>query len=120
MRSRFPLILLAALSVFGGRATGETVLPSLRVERGAVNTVRLGGNPVVWIYRAPVSVPAASQRLLLTHGRRDVLPRDPNSWDTWDVIAPVSERALLTEGSVFWEQYRSKRFHDYKQSRRKS
>ncbi len=109
------LSLLVSVSVLGN--TGISVSKNLWVEAGAVNTVRVGyGDDTAWIYQSKEeSAEADVSRLLLTHGRRDVLPSNPERFERWQVFAPDAERSLLESPHEFWESFRTKRFHDYEQ-----
>ena len=54
-------------------------------------------------------------RLLLTHGRRDVVWRAASALSQANVVAPARERYSLESGPDFWEKFPQTRFHDYGQ-----
>ena len=109
------LSLFAAVSVLGD--LGVSVSENLWFEADAVNKVRIGhGKGAVWVYQANLENGVnGDSHLLLTHGRRDALPSEPARFNHWNVSAPASERPLLESPMTFWEDFRTKRFHDYEQ-----
>lgn len=90
-------------------------LPGVTVLPGPVNGVVLGqGSPGVAVYRVPTNDEKGfSGSLLLTHGRRDVVP--PVIPQGAKVVAPWAEKEFLAEPEQFWEGFVSSRFHDYAQ-----
>lgn len=108
MRVSFSLIFCGILSGFATPLSAE-----LSIHRGPVNGVVLNGT--VAIYGAPESE-AGVKHVLLTHHRRDVL-RDARqlAGKGVRVIAPQAEEALIAKPQEFWEQFTTKRFHDYAQ-----
>ncbi len=108
--------MLVGLGVLSGSVWAASVSPNLSVWSGAVNAVRVGqGEDSVWLYDVADSERASAGRLLLTHGRRDVLPVVSEPFRDWDVTAPVGEREVLERPEAFWESFRTGRFHDYGQ-----
>lgn len=89
------------------------VLAELSIHRGPVNGVVLNGN--VAVYGAPASE-ADVKHVLLTHHRRDVL-RDARRLASSgvEVVAPKAEEALIAKPHEFWQEFTTKRFHDYAQ-----
>ena len=100
----------------GGGVWAAQVSPQLWVEAGAVNRVYVGSEDSgAWVYQADAPGSKRAQRLLLTHGRRDVLPSASAPFESWEVMAPVGEKPFLENPEVFWREFREKRFHDYAQ-----
>lgn len=99
-----------------GDLVGSEISENLWFNPGPVNQVKVGrAESAAWIYRASEESTLESQRLLVTHGRRDVLPRDPKQFESWTVFAPAAERDLIESPMKFWEAFRVDRFHDYGQ-----
>lgn len=99
-----------------GAADPDRVSAQLSVHFGAVNRVQLGAGPEsAWIYQPASLDGAGTGRLLLTHSRRDVLPRNLDQFSEWDVLAPTAERSMFESPNSFWTAFRDKRFHDYEQ-----
>lgn len=100
-----------------GSGEPMTLSPSLRVHQGKWGNQALVGAPgevpVVSVYGAAGSLLEADLPVLLTHGRRDVLPE--NTGALWRVHGPHSERHWLSEPEAFWADWVSARFHDYSQ-----
>ena len=91
----------------------HAVFAELSIHRGAVNGVVLNRN--VAIYGAPTSE-SEVKHVLLTHHRRDVL-RDAKrlAASGVEVVAPKAEEALIAKPQQFWQEFTTKRFHDYAQ-----
>jgi glyoxylase-like metal-dependent hydrolase (beta-lactamase superfamily II) len=113
-----PLILTAAvlvLSAGGATLPVEKVTASVSVVRGPVNGVLIRRNgETLAVYGDPRPAPARAKMVLFTHHRRDVV------WAGRQMVlsgaagvAPEAEKNLFTGVAEFWEQYRTKRFHDY-------
>jgi glyoxylase-like metal-dependent hydrolase (beta-lactamase superfamily II) len=73
---------------------------------------RKGGT--IAIYGDPRPVPAKAKMVMFTHHRRDV------AWAGRELVrngaagvAPEAEKNLFTGVAGFWDEYRTKRFHDY-------
>ena len=83
--------------------------------RGPVNGVLIERNgETLAVYGDPRPQPARAKMVLFTHHRRDVV------WAGREMVgkgaaavAPEAEKELFTDVAEFWEQYRTKRFHDY-------
>ena len=103
------LLLTAALCL----TLTHAALAELSIHRGAVNGVVLNRN--VAIYGAPASE-SEVKHVLLTHHRRDVL-RDAKrlAASGVEVVAPKAEEALIAKPGQFWQEFTTKRFHDYAQ-----
>ena len=106
--------LVLALST--GIVSGAQISKNLQFTRGAINRAWVGeGGKGAWVYQAVGDDIMKGGRLLLTHGRRDVLPSPSSSYESWTVYAPEDERESLENPKAFWEAFRLKRFHDYEQ-----
>lgn len=89
----------------------------LEVIQGAVNGVRLHGNEkTLAIYGDPRENPEPVDTVLFTHHRRDL------AWagralvlNGAKAVVPRDEETLFTQVESFWEEFRTKRFHDYDQ-----
>jgi glyoxylase-like metal-dependent hydrolase (beta-lactamase superfamily II) len=86
---------------------------AVSIHRGPVNGVVVGGD--VAIYGAH-ETETGVKHLLLTHHRRDVL-RDARRLAAKGVTiaAPKAEEALIAKPQEFWNEFTTKRFHDYAQ-----
>jgi glyoxylase-like metal-dependent hydrolase (beta-lactamase superfamily II) len=93
----------------------EKIAAGVSVVSGPVNGVLVERNgETVAIYGDPRPQPAHAKMVLFTHHRRDVV------WAGRELVAkgasgvaPEAEKNLFTDVAAFWEQYRTKRFHDY-------
>ncbi|MEZ6059399.1 MAG: MBL fold metallo-hydrolase [Planctomycetaceae bacterium] len=95
------------------KSAGDQITENCIVEYGPVNgaVIRSNGQQLA-VYGwddGPVD------RLLLTHGRRDVVWRMKGAAETASVTAPVRERYLLESGPEFWAAFPTAKFHDYAQ-----
>lgn len=89
--------------------------PSLRFEEGPVNgvaVVREGA--VLAVNRAPEGA-GTVERLLLTHGRRDVVEAARSSAGEGTILAPAASREFLEGAAAYWEQWWTKRYDYYAQ-----
>ncbi|MDA0590111.1 MAG: MBL fold metallo-hydrolase [Planctomycetota bacterium] len=109
MRTLLIAMLLAGVSEFG-----STGFAAVSIHRDAVNGVVLGGD--VAVYGAPPDLEKGVKHVLLTHHRRDVL-RDARKLAAAGVkvVAPRDEEALIARPGEFWQEFSTKRFHDYAQ-----
>ena len=99
-----------------GTVAATQISKNLQFTRGAINRVWLGEPGTgTWVYQPDGDDVVKESRLLLTHGRRDVLPSDSSSFEYWTVYAPKDERESLEKPEEFWTAFRLKRFHDYEQ-----
>jgi len=81
---------------------------------GPINAVNIERNGArLAVYNAGAQVGQKLDHVLLTHHRRDVIPRGLTTADK--VVAPAAERALLEEPATHWDSFKKTRFHDYAQ-----
>jgi glyoxylase-like metal-dependent hydrolase (beta-lactamase superfamily II) len=120
-RNFLRLTLGAATNVFSEPAAWsvpdvEQIASGVSLIHGPVNGVLIDRHgETLAVYGDPREVPAAAVRtVLFTHHRRDVV------WAGKELVgrgtravAPEAEKELFTGVATFWEQYRTKRFHDY-------
>ncbi|MEO2012866.1 MAG: MBL fold metallo-hydrolase [Fuerstiella sp.] len=108
------LMLLSGSSVFATAALGQA---SVQLQEGAVNGVliKMDGHRLS-VYGWEADDVRNIDRVLLTHGRRDIL------WKAKPLIAggamataPNRERFGLENTKEFWENFKTSRFHDYAQ-----
>lgn len=97
----------------------ETVGPSVKFTRGAINSVLISaGDGQLAVYgvgqQAANQAESKCEQLLLTHHRRDVLS-DATGVSSAEplVIAPEAERAWFEQPAEFWTAFTKNRFHDY-------
>ncbi len=98
-----------------GAAAVAKVAPGVALVRGPVNGVLIARKSgTLAIYGDPRPHPAPAKAVLFTHHRRDV------AWAGRELvrrgaraIAPEAEIPLFSGAAAFWEQFRTKRFHDY-------
>ncbi len=113
----FPLLaLLCGLAPLHGEAAlVEKIATGVSLVHGPVNGVLLQrAGETLAIYGDPRPKPARVRRVLFTHHRRDV------AWAGQvlvnggaEAVGPADEKALFEDVAGFWEQYRTRRFHDY-------
>lgn len=110
------LALVAAFLVPPGSA--QDLPKGLTFAPGPVNSVVLEtNNKRMAFYSAPESV----GRILLTHHRRDVCEINRNAAKSGTkLIAPKAEQGLIQRPRVFWNEFATKRFHDYAQQSTKT
>ena len=110
------VILLAQFSG-GSRVQAEEILPGLLFEQGTINGVLVrSGEQTVAVYSEPVSSTKKSVAVLLTHHRRDVVAAAETAVAAGaNVVAPEAERELFEATDEFWNDFWTKRFHDYAQ-----
>ena len=89
----------------------------LTVELGPVNGVLLESNEKRLCFYGWKETDAEDvDRVLLTHGRRDVVWKaQPNIEAGAKVVAPNRERYHFEKPDDFWKNYATSRFHDYGQ-----
>jgi len=109
----------AAAALSGDSSWGalavEPITAEVSLVPGPVNGVLIRRQgETLSIYGDPRKQPAAAKTVFFTHHRRDVV------WAGRKLVgggaravAPEAEKELFTGVAGFWEQYRSKRFHDY-------
>ncbi len=114
---RSTLVLLSTIFVSSIPVPAALGQPTLRFQDGAVNGVLIeeDGHRLA-VYGWQDHDVSNIDRVLLTHGRRDVL------WKAIPLIdagaraaAPNRERFALENPSEFWKTFRTARFHDYAQ-----
>ena len=95
----------------------EKLTPSVLVESGPVNSVVLNRQGArLAIYGLPDGKAQPCEYVLLTHHRRDVVWAARKLIDEGaQAVAPLAERALLETPEEFWNDFTSRRFHDYRQ-----
>ncbi|MDA1159136.1 MAG: MBL fold metallo-hydrolase [Planctomycetota bacterium] len=118
----FPAVVVAAVVLvtcqLGARTVrAEQLLPHLTFEKGPVNGVLIGdGSTKVSVYSRPASSTDKPAAILLTHHRRDVVAAARSAIDDDTRIrAPEPERELIESPNAFWDEFWTKRFHDYAQ-----
>lgn len=106
-------LLFTCLPAIASSAEPVKITEHCLMQPGAINgVVILSGNQQLAVYgwdEGPVD------RLLLTHGRRDVVWRAANAMNTATVVAPVGEKYSLENGQDFWARFPQNQFHDYSQ-----
>lgn len=113
------LVRLFAFVVFvvvgGDGARAEEITPHCHWEAGPVNRVLIESSDAsLAVYCGPAE--ANIDRLLLTHGRRDVVTSAlPLIAAGVPVIAPAGEAFALEKADDFWEAFPTSQFHDYAQ-----
>lgn len=104
----------AALIIAVFAACGAPLPPQVRFLPGAVNGLLISGK--VLVYGGSEAGAAPVSHVLFTHARRDVVaPAAPLVARGAAAVAPERERALFETPAAFWEEYETKRFHDYSQ-----
>jgi glyoxylase-like metal-dependent hydrolase (beta-lactamase superfamily II) len=109
------LILFAALPLIAKPFPIDQITAGVQVVRGPVNGVLIErGGETLAIYGDPRPDPAKARQVLFTHHRRDV------AWAArlmvergTAAVAPEAEKALFTDVEMFWNRYRTARYHDY-------
>jgi glyoxylase-like metal-dependent hydrolase (beta-lactamase superfamily II) len=87
---------------------GVELPDAIKFRAGSTNVVIVGRTTA--IYGLPDRAPDVS-RVLLTHARRDVMPRAAQV----EVVVPAAERDLFENPQQFWQRLEKERFHDYAQ-----
>ena len=108
------LTLLFGISVFVTSALGQA---TLHLQEGAVNGVLIekDGHRLS-VYGWQADDVSNIERVLLSHGRRDVLWKAASLIDAGAMAtAPNRERFGLENAVEFWKNFRTARFHDYAQ-----
>lgn len=108
---------VAVLSVSARATVADKLLPHVAFESGPVNGALIdAGNQTIAVYSKPRSSNATPSAVLLTHHRRDVVTAAQNAIASGaKAYAPAAEAALLASPEKFWEEFWTKRFHDYAQ-----
>jgi glyoxylase-like metal-dependent hydrolase (beta-lactamase superfamily II) len=108
------LVLLITLLVWTAAAQKSQLPAGLHFISGPVNGLVVKEKFAV--YGDPGQRLKKASHVLLTHARRDVVWAARSLATNGSiVVAPESERALLTDPQAFWVDYESTRFHDYSQ-----
>jgi len=109
------VLLLAASSAFGAQA--RTIAPHVTVVEGPVNGVLIRQDgAAIAIYGDPGPRPAAVERVLFTHHRRDAAWAGRAQVEAGaEAVVPAAEEALFSGVRAFWDKYRAGRFGDYSQ-----
>ncbi|MEO2027705.1 MAG: MBL fold metallo-hydrolase [Fuerstiella sp.] len=108
------LTLLSGVFVLNTAALGQT---SIQIQEGAVNGVLIeqDGHRLS-VYGWEADDVSNIDRVLLSHGRRDVLWKAKPLIDAGAMAtAPNRERFGLVNAEEFWETFKTARFHDYAQ-----
>ena len=98
-------------------ANAENIARGVDFTAGAVNSVHLRGtSKSAIVYGVANDAVPDVDLILLSHHRRDVLwAARPVVEAGAKAIAPLSEKSLIEKPEEFWEEFRTKRFHDYAQ-----
>jgi glyoxylase-like metal-dependent hydrolase (beta-lactamase superfamily II) len=110
------LVLLAACAPLAAKPIPiEKVTASLSVARGPVNGVLIQrGGETLAVYGDPRPNPVRATRVLFTHHRRDVVWAGRAMVEHGaEAVGPEAEKALFDGAALFWDHYRTGRFHDY-------
>src|SRR5436309_850947 len=109
-------MLTALLALLIAAPGVETITPGTTLIHGAVNgvIVRRNGKALA-VYGDPREKTGAVERVLFTHGRRDVV------WAGRELVrhgaepvVPAGDKAMFTGVKTFWDKYyASGRFQDY-------
>lgn len=112
------LLVGSLILMFSGGACAEQLTDSCAVSTGSINSVSIKrGGQTLAVYGLEQGT---ADRLLLTHHRRDVLANARPLIDAGTkAVAPAAERALIESPESFWNEFVTKRFHDYDQQSRK-
>ncbi len=97
--------------------TEETLSPHVSVRHGAVNGVAIeqDGHRLV-VYGDPTGSWQTAERVLFTHGRRDVAWAGRPLVDAGaESVVPAGEVEQFAGAGDFWPAFWDKRFHDYAQ-----
>lgn len=91
--------------------------PHLSFHPGPVNSVKVESKSgMIVVYApAPPSETTKPYMALLTHGRRDVVSPARQFAKGTPMAAPEAERGWLETPQAYWDEFTSKRFHDYAQ-----
>ena len=111
-------VAVALVLSVGVRSTlAEKLLPHVEFESGPVNGVLIDvGGQQVAVYSKPQSSDARPAAVLLTHHRRDVVTAAESAIAAGaKAYGPAAEEALLVSPEAFWDEFWTKRFHDYAQ-----
>lgn len=110
-------ITILFLTTLGSFSDTESISPNLTFVRGAVNGVLINQNgKTLAIYGDPRELPAAPEKVLFTHCRRDVVWAGRSfARRGAEAIAPVGEKDYFTSPNSFWQKLHTARFHDYEQ-----
>jgi glyoxylase-like metal-dependent hydrolase (beta-lactamase superfamily II) len=117
-RSAYVLLFILPFVLVSSLAWCDDSLPTgLEFVRGAVNRVVLTrGEGQLVVYGATTAQAPATELLLLTHGRRDVVWAARGAAESGvKIVAPTGERYWLEQPQAFWDAFTTKRFHDYGQ-----
>lgn len=107
-------IFLTALLVTASAVYGSPLPSHVRFLPGPVNGLLISGK--ILVYGGSGSGVAGVSHVLFTHARRDVVWRGaPLVARGAAAVVPERERALFDKPAAFWEEYETKRFHDYSQ-----
>lgn len=111
------LMLVWTLQVTALEGNAENIASGVKFTAGAVNSVHLQGtSKSAIVYGVAHDLLPDVDLILLSHHRRDVLwAARPLVEAGAKAIAPLAERSLIEKPQEFWEEFRTKRFHDYAQ-----
>ena len=112
------LLVGSLILMFSGGACAKQLTDSCAVSTGSINSVSIKrGGQTLAVYGLEQGT---ADRLLLTHHRRDVLANARPLIDAGTkAVAPAAERVLIESPESFWNEFVTKRFHDYDQQSRK-
>jgi glyoxylase-like metal-dependent hydrolase (beta-lactamase superfamily II) len=118
MRIIYTVLMAAWTLLVPARAvSAENIARGIQFTAGAVNSVHLQGtSKSAIVYGVANETRPDVDLILLSHHRRDVLWAARPLVDAGaKAIAPLAERSLIGNPEEFWEEFRTKRFHDYAQ-----
>ncbi len=115
------VVLIVLLLAAGGAGAAEkypveTLTSNATVVRGPVNGVLIRRNgKALAVYGDPRENAPAVERVLFTHGRRDVVWAGRGLVRRGaEAVVPAGDKAMFTDVKSFWEKYfETGRFHDY-------
>lgn len=112
---RFTMLFWIVAHSHGEVMAVEKLATDVSLVRGPVNGVLIQrGGEILAVYGDPRPKPAAVHQVLFTHHRRDTAWAGQGLVNRGaTAVGPADEKALFEDVAAFWEQYRTKRFHDY-------
>lgn len=110
-------VLVGQCAVLVNNVRAEEITAHMTFVRGAVNGVVVGDKTrSVAVYSAPESMTRGVSNVLLTSHRRDAVTAAEVAIAAGaTVIAPEAERELFESTAEYWDEFWTKRFHDYAQ-----
>lgn len=109
--------------IFGVAVSGYSLIqaanltPHLSFQSGPINSVKVESESGMIMVYAPHRQTGDSKpgMALLTHGRRDVVSPARQFPNGTPMTAPEAERGWLENPQAYWDEFTTKRFHDYDQ-----